>query len=84
MVRTFVGGMVELIMSGQGYITPKQLTIEIKDELLVGGGRISITNLADILNVDLTIIEGKVETMSEANPNGLIIEQSELIADYCK
>lgn len=39
---------------GKEYITPQQLVREIKDELQVGGGRVNLTELAKILNVDLS------------------------------
>jgi hypothetical protein len=73
---------VELIISGQGYVTPKQLMLELRDELMVAGGRIAISTLHEILNVDLTTIQEKVEEMCVERPGQLVEEQGELIADY--
>ena len=41
--------LVTLHLSGQGYITPKQLANEIKDQLLLSGGRISLAATAAYL-----------------------------------
>ena len=74
--------LVELHLSGQGYITPKQLRNEIKDELLVSGGRISLTALHASINTDASVIEAKVDEMCAEDPDGLTLEQGQLIADY--
>ena len=74
--------LVELHLSGQGYITPKQLRNEIKDELLVSGGRISLTALHATINTDASVIEAKVDEMCAEDPDGLTLEQGQLIADY--
>jgi phosphotransferase system IIB component len=41
---------------GKEFVTPQHLTKEIKDELYVHGGRISLTELSKILNIDLSPI----------------------------
>lgn len=44
-------------IDGKEYVTPTQLRREIEDELLAHGGRVRLTDLQPILNVDLTHIE---------------------------
>ncbi|XP_058808756.1 E3 UFM1-protein ligase 1 homolog isoform X2 [Phymastichus coffea] len=39
---------------GKEYVTPQHLIKEVKDELYIHGGRINLTELANILNVDLS------------------------------
>eukprot|EP01052_Picozoa_sp_SAG31_P000785 SAG31_NODE_23_length_33717_cov_17.863585_5_plen_820_part_00 len=75
-------GLVELIISGQGYITPKQLDIEIKDEVLVHGGRVSLTDVQSTIRVDPATIDDAVEKVLAADPRKLVLEQGELVADY--
>jgi hypothetical protein len=81
--------LVTLHLSGQGYITPKQLANEIKDQLLLSGGRISLAELHAAINTDIGIIEDRVEKMCEENPPsadprtpGVVLEDGQLIADY--
>ena len=81
--------LVTLHLSGQGYITPKQLANEIKDQLLLSGGRISLAELHAAINTDIGIIEDRVEKMCEENPPsadprtpGVVLEEGQLIADY--
>lgn len=45
---------------GKEYLTPQQLTREIKDELYIHGGRINTVDLAKELNVDLSQINSCV------------------------
>jgi hypothetical protein len=59
---------VTLHLSGQGYITPKQLANEIKDELLIAGGRISVAELHAKIDTDIGIIEARVEAMCAESP----------------
>lgn len=48
---------------GKEYVTPNQLVTEMKDELIVNGGRINITDLAKVLNVDLNHITQRVSEL---------------------
>lgn len=50
--------LVDVIFTtdGKEYLTPQQLTKEVKDELYVHGGRINTVDLAKELNVDLSQI----------------------------
>eukprot|EP01133_Synstelium_polycarpum_P014788 gene14788-17482_t len=54
--------MVEIIhtINGKEFITPKQLELEIRDELLRSGGRLTVSDLQPLLNVDLSYIQEKV------------------------
>ena len=51
-------GLVEVLYStnGKEYITPKQLQNEVEDEIMAAGGRINMTELPPILNVDLPLL----------------------------
>ncbi|XP_059145285.1 E3 UFM1-protein ligase 1-like [Physella acuta] len=48
---------------GKTYVTHQQLVKEIKDELIVHGGRINLVDLQQLLNVDFSHIESKVNDM---------------------
>ncbi len=47
--------------SGKEYVTPKQLRSEILDELMSHGGRISVGELPNLLDVDILKIEEQVQ-----------------------
>lgn len=49
---------------GKEYITPDYLRKEIEDELFVHGGRVNLVELAQILNVDLSHINGIAEKLA--------------------
>jgi len=76
-------GELEVIYSlnGREYLTPKQLEREIQDELLQHGGRVNITELQPILNVDFSHIQRKVEDIVKKNRSIQLIE-GELISNY--
>ncbi|XP_022647559.1 E3 UFM1-protein ligase 1-like [Varroa destructor] len=66
--------------SGKEYITPQHLHKEIKDELVVAGGRIDLSILATKLQVDLGHIENAVtELLKTERDVKLVLDQ--LIAD---
>ncbi|XP_068016506.1 E3 UFM1-protein ligase 1 isoform X1 [Melanerpes formicivorus] len=46
-------------LDGKEYVTPAQISKEIRDELHVCGGRINIVDLQQVINVDLLHIENK-------------------------
>ncbi|KAG1679909.1 E3 UFM1-protein ligase 1 [Nymphon striatum] len=52
---------------GKEYLTPQHLGNEILDELFVHGGRIDLTELVQILNVDYNHIELKVSDLTSTN-----------------
>lgn len=47
-------------LDGKEYITPAQISKEMRDELHVRGGRVNIVDLQQVINVDLTHIENRV------------------------
>uniref|UniRef100_H2YV25 E3 UFM1-protein ligase 1 n=1 Tax=Ciona savignyi TaxID=51511 RepID=H2YV25_CIOSA len=68
---------------GKEYLTPKQLTKEIRDELYIQGGRINLVELQTALNVDFSHIEAKSNEMVKSDRNlqliyGQIIDSSYL------
>ncbi|XP_077911110.1 E3 UFM1-protein ligase 1 isoform X2 [Halichoerus grypus] len=47
-------------LDGKEYITPAQISKEMRDELHVRGGRVNIVDLQQVINVDLTHIESRI------------------------
>lgn len=74
--------LVDLIFtrSGKEYLTPSQLVLEIRDEVLTRGGRVNLTDLPDSLNVTLSHIEAALPDVL-ADPSVRVI-RGELITDY--
>ena len=58
-------GLLEVLYTSNGkeYLTPKQLRNEVEDEILAQGGRVNLTDLAPILNVDLPHIERAIDDL---------------------
>ncbi|XP_053566532.1 E3 UFM1-protein ligase 1 [Bombina bombina] len=52
-------------LDGKEYITPSQITKEIKDELQYRGGRVNIVDLQQVVNVDLTHIESRANNLAK-------------------
>ena len=73
-------GLVDLLFTrdGKEYITPKQLEREVRDEIFVHGGRVSFSDLEDILNVDVAHIERTVAALEKAE-NSLFVVNREII-----
>jgi len=63
---------------GKEYVTPQHLGKEIKDELYVHGGKISLVDLARILNINLSQVT-KVVTEIEKHNKGLRVILGQLI-----
>ncbi|XP_075226731.1 UFM1 specific ligase 1 [Lycorma delicatula] len=63
---------------GKEYITPQQLSKEIKDELYMHGGRINLVELARILNVDLNYVTVKAIEI-ERSDSGISLVLGQLI-----
>ena len=63
---------------GKEYITPQHLGKEIKDELYIHGGRISLVDLAQVLNINLSQVS-KVAAEIEKHSKGLKIILGQLI-----
>ncbi|XP_012221888.1 E3 UFM1-protein ligase 1 homolog [Linepithema humile] len=63
---------------GKEYVTPEYLGKEIKDELYVHGGKVSLVDLAQILNVNLSHIT-KIVADIEKHDRGLKVVLGQLI-----
>ncbi|XP_018414311.1 PREDICTED: E3 UFM1-protein ligase 1 [Nanorana parkeri] len=50
-------------LDGKEYITPAQISKEIRDELQVRGGRVNVVELQQVVNVDLTHIESRANDL---------------------
>ena len=62
-------GLVELIVTqdAKEYVTPAHLGKEILDEIIVHGGRVSLTDIQPTLNVDLRHIQNKFDEIMSAD-----------------
>ncbi|XP_032665744.1 E3 UFM1-protein ligase 1 homolog isoform X2 [Odontomachus brunneus] len=72
--------LLDIIFTNDGkeYVTPQHLGKEIKDELYIHGGKVSLVDLAQILNVSLSQIT-KVVTEIEKHNKGLKVILGQLI-----
>jgi len=72
--------LLDIIFTNDGkeYVTPQHLGKEIKDELYIHGGKVSLVDLAQILNVDLSQVT-KVVTELEKHNKGLKVILGQLI-----
>lgn len=77
-------GLLDVIFTNDGkeYLTPEQLTAEINDELYVSGGRINLTELAKILNVDLSRVTASATKVSHKNRKIFLILGQLIHDDY--
>ncbi|ESO89369.1 hypothetical protein LOTGIDRAFT_229220 [Lottia gigantea] len=60
---------------GKEYLTHDEINKEIKEELQVHGGRINLVELQEILNVDLSVIEGQVGKIIKQGTFSLVLGQ---------
>ena len=76
-------GLLDVLFTtnGKEYLTPKQLRHEVEDEILAHGGRVNVTDLPPVLNVDLPHVERVVEQLLR-DDGSLQLFQGELIAPY--
>lgn len=77
-------GLLDVIFTNDGkeYLTPEQLTHEINEELYVSGGRINLTELAKILNVDLSRITASATKISHKSKKIFLILGQLIHEDY--
>ena len=77
-------GLVEVLYTtnGKEYLTPKQLRNEVEDEILAHGGRVNLTDLAPILNVDLPHVERAVDALLQNKREEIQLFNGELLAAY--
>ncbi|KAJ8356034.1 hypothetical protein SKAU_G00188280 [Synaphobranchus kaupii] len=54
-------------LDGKEYITPAQISREIRDELYVHGGRVNIVDLQQIINVDWVHVEGRANDIAKSD-----------------
>jgi len=68
-------------MNGKELVTPEKLDVEILDELVAHRGRINITELQPLLNIDLAHIEKKVDELVKKDAQYRLV-QGELISNF--
>lgn len=63
--------LIDVIFTNDGkeYLTPQRLLKEIKDELIVHGGRINLVDLAQIIGVDFNHVENKASEFVQSEPD---------------
>ncbi|XP_041109614.1 E3 UFM1-protein ligase 1-like isoform X2 [Polyodon spathula] len=54
-------------LDGKEYVTPSQISREIRDELYVHGGRVNIVDLQQITNVDLVHVESRASDIAKSD-----------------
>ena len=80
-------GLLEVLFTtnGKEYLTPKQLRNEVEDEIVARGGRVNITELAPVLNVDLPHIEKVVRELLSSQGSSMLgtlqLFQGDVISD---
>uniref|UniRef100_A0A8C5NHJ6 E3 UFM1-protein ligase 1 n=1 Tax=Gouania willdenowi TaxID=441366 RepID=A0A8C5NHJ6_GOUWI len=67
-------------LDGKEYITPSQISREIRDELFVHGGRINIVDLQQIINVDWVHVEDRASDIAKSD-KGIQLVLGQLIDD---
>uniref|UniRef100_A0A7N6BAG4 E3 UFM1-protein ligase 1 n=1 Tax=Anabas testudineus TaxID=64144 RepID=A0A7N6BAG4_ANATE len=67
-------------LDGKEYITPAQISREIRDELYVHGGRINIVDLQQIINVDWVHVENRASEIAKSD-KGVQLVLGQLIDD---
>ncbi|XP_038203225.1 E3 UFM1-protein ligase 1 [Arvicola amphibius] len=60
-------------LDGKEYITPAQISKEMKEELHVRGGRVNIVDLQQVINVDLTHIENRISDIIKSEKHVQIV-----------
>ncbi|XP_071006447.1 E3 UFM1-protein ligase 1-like [Oncorhynchus clarkii lewisi] len=54
-------------LDGKEYITPSQISREIRDELYIHGGRVNIVDLQKIINVDWVHVEARANDIARSD-----------------
>ncbi|XP_054578434.1 E3 UFM1-protein ligase 1 isoform X1 [Eptesicus fuscus] len=70
-------------LDGKEYVTPAQISKEMRDELHIRGGRVNIVDLQQVINVDLTHIENRISDIVKSEKHvqlvlGQLIDESYL------
>ncbi|XP_042907673.1 E3 UFM1-protein ligase 1 [Parasteatoda tepidariorum] len=76
--------LIEVIFTtdGKEYLTPSRLLKEIKDELIVHGGRINLVDLAQIIGVDYSHVETKANEFLNSESNTWMVLGQLITSDY--
>lgn len=79
-------GLLDVIYSldGKEYITKEHLKREIYDELIVAGGRIHLTEVSSILNVDISHVESKANELVQESSGSICFVLGQLISQAYK
>ncbi|XP_051730668.1 LOW QUALITY PROTEIN: E3 UFM1-protein ligase 1 [Ctenopharyngodon idella] len=70
-------------LDGKEYVTPAQISREMRDELYMQRGRINVVDLQKIINVDLVHVEGRANEIAKSDKGtqlilGQLIEETYL------
>ncbi|KAG7331900.1 hypothetical protein KOW79_005869 [Hemibagrus wyckioides] len=68
-------------LDGKEFITPSQISREIREELYAHGGRINVVDLQKIINVDLVHVESRVNEVVKSE-RGTRIVLGQLITEH--
>ncbi|XP_041463114.1 E3 UFM1-protein ligase 1-like [Lytechinus variegatus] len=69
-------------LDGKEYLTPSQVVKEIRDELIIHGGRINLVELQQILNIDFSYIEAKANEVVKNDRNVFLVLGQLIDNDY--
>uniref|UniRef100_A0A1A8QAT5 E3 UFM1-protein ligase 1 n=1 Tax=Nothobranchius rachovii TaxID=451742 RepID=A0A1A8QAT5_9TELE len=64
---------VVFTLDGKEFVTPAQISREIRDELYVHGGRINIVELQQIINVDWVHVENKASDIAKSDRGAQLV-----------
>ncbi|XP_051951847.1 E3 UFM1-protein ligase 1 [Xyrauchen texanus] len=60
-------------LDGKEYVTPAQISREIRDELYMHGGRINVVDLQKIINIDLVHVESRASEIAKSDKGTQLI-----------
>uniref|UniRef100_A0A4W5N9X4 E3 UFM1-protein ligase 1 n=1 Tax=Hucho hucho TaxID=62062 RepID=A0A4W5N9X4_9TELE len=69
-------------LDGKEYITPSQISREIRDELYVHGGRVNIVDLQKVINVDWVHVEARANDIARSDKSVQLV-LGQLIDENC-
>ena len=69
-------------LDGNEYVTPSQLEKELRDEIVVAGGRLKLTDIQPQLNVDLGHIHRRMDDILTEDPSIKLIDGEVITEDY--
>jgi len=76
--------LVKLIttLDGGEYVTPEHLEKELRDEIIVAGGRLRLTDVQPQLNVDLSHIQRRLDDIIKDDPSIKFVDGEVFTQDY--